>query len=193
MKLTNNSLKRPWSSQLEITFGCDNRCPMCYRQVLEKPKKQYDFMTPITANQITKKMYDAGWDGIRIEFAMRGEPLLNPNFLKIIKIFRHNLPHSHICTSTNGNHLTYDIARKYFKNGGNVFLVDCYNGNIEKRREYFEKGGFVVTDYYKDDFNPYSRNNVEKTKVICLMEDVRKVSNQKRTRILHKQLNSQEP
>ena len=183
--ITNNSLNRPWSTQMEMTFGCDNRCPMCYHQVLDKPMGEYNFMSLKTAQEISKKMEQAGWNGIRLEFAMRGEPLLNPHFNRIIHTFRKNLDKSHITVSTNGNNLNPQKAIEYFKAGGNVFVVDCYDGNIEERRQKYEKEGFRVTDYYKDDFNPYARNNINKTHVLCLMDDIKYNSNKKRTRILH--------
>lgn len=183
--ITNNSLNRPWSTQMEITYGCDNRCPMCYHQVLDKPIGEYDFMTVRTAEEIGKKMLKAGWNGLRLEFAMRGEALLNPDFIRIIKTFRKYMTKSHITTSTNGNHLTKEMAYNYFKAGGNVFLVDCYDGNINERRVKYRKYGCRVTEYYKDDFNPYARNNIKKTQVLCLMDDIKTNSNKKRTRVLH--------
>ncbi len=183
MKITNNSLKRPWSTQMEMTFGCDNRCPMCYHQVLDKPIGEYQFMTPKTAKEIATKMNNAGWNGIRIEFAMRGEPTLNPNFTKNIKIFHKYLDKSSITASTNGNKLTPELVKEYYKAGGNVLVVDCYDGNLPEREKYYKQHGFTVTNYYEDDFNPYARN--PKAKVITLMDDVKTNSKKKRTRILH--------
>ena len=62
--VANNSLNKPWSSQIELTYGCDNRCPMCYKQILEKPINEYDFMSLSTAKAISSKMKQSGWDNI---------------------------------------------------------------------------------------------------------------------------------
>ena len=176
--MSNNSLNKPWSSQIELTFGCDDRCPMCYSQVLSKPPKEYDFMSIHTANTISTKMRDSGWDNIRLEFAMRGEPTLNPNFHKIIRLFHKKLPHSQIMVTTNGNHSTPQFIKKFFNAGGNILMIDCYHKNIEKRRWELEECGFKVVDFYEDDFNPYHRHNPLKTHIVCLVDDI-KINNKK--------------
>ena len=180
--VSNNSLNRPWSTQMEMTFGCDNKCPFCYKQVLHKPKGEYDFMTPDTAYEISSKMKKAGWDGIRLEFAMRGEPFLNPYLYKNINIFRKNLPSSQILVTTNGNHLNPEKVVKFFKAGGNILLVDCYKNDIEKRKKIYKD--FTVYDYYDDDFNPYHRHNPKTTHAICLMENIALKNNEMKTRVL---------
>lgn len=180
--ISNNSLKRPWNTQIELTFGCDNRCPMCYKQVLDKPKDSFEFMKLSTARVISGKMRDAGWNGIRLEFAMRGEPLLNPYFFRIIKVFREAMPDSQIMVTTNGNHLTPDKVKQYFRAGGNIFLVDCYHNDLEERKVLFKD--FRVVDYYDDDFNPYYRNDVKRTHVVCLVDSIVKRTGESKTRVL---------
>jgi hypothetical protein len=140
-------------------------------------------MTSHTCKEIATKMKEAGWNGIRLEFAMRGEPTLNPNFIKNIHIFHKQLNKSSITTATNGNKLNPTLIKQYFKAGGNVLLVDCYNGNLPQREKEYKQQGFKVTNYYKDTFNPYQKN--PKAKVITLMDDIKTNSNKKKTRILH--------
>lgn len=180
--MRNNPIKRPWSTQIEMTFGCDNRCPFCYKQVLNKPREEYEFLTPKTAKEISIKMNKSGWDGLRIEFALRGEPLLDPYFFKNINIFHKYLPNSQILVTTNGNNLTPKKAIKFFKAGGNILVVDCYKNDLNKRKKIYNN--FKVYDYYEDDFNPWERHDPKNTHVIVLLDNLAKRNNEKKTRVI---------
>ena len=41
----------PINAHIEPTFGCNNKCDFCYKQVLEK--KEYEYMTIKTAKSIS--------------------------------------------------------------------------------------------------------------------------------------------
>lgn len=180
-----NDCERPWRIHLELTFGCDNRCPMCFKQVLHKEKGNYNYMNTNTAYNIATKLEKAGFDGVRIECALRGEPTLNPNFLKIIQILRSKLKKSQITVFTNGNHLNKDLIKKYFLAGGNILLVDCYTNNLQERLQKYKE--FNPINYYENSsFNPFHKNPPN-TKKIVLMDSIITQNKIKRTRQLHNQ------
>jgi len=89
---------------------------------------------------------------------MRGEPLLNPNFLEIVKILREHLPRSKIITTTNGDRLTPELAREYFKIGGNILLIDCYDKKIIKYYQlYSELNPQIVDEPGNKPYTPKTR------------------------------------
>lgn len=169
----------PWSIQIELHFGCNYRCDTCYKQVLNLKKSNFKEMTIPTAINIASKLKK--YEPFRIEFAMRGEPTLNSNWLQIIKIFRKYLKESSIMITTNGSGLNKKNISQFFKNGGNVILVDCYNNELEKRMEEWKQ--FKPLDYYNDDFNPYHRHKPS-TKKIVLMDNIMERSGEKKTRVI---------
>lgn len=175
-------LTKPWRISIEQTFGCDNRCPMCYKQVLNKPKGEYEYLTPNTALEISKKIKKANWDNLRIEFDLRGEPTLNPYLCQNIKIIRDNLPKSQLTLYTNGNTFNKQKAHSFFKNGGNIIIMDCYKNDLQQRKKEYSKD-FVVYDYYNGEFNPFLKHS-PKTKVICLMDNIMTRNGEKRTRLI---------
>lgn len=176
MKLT-----KPWDIQLELTFGCDNRCSFCFKQVNNKERNDYQYMSINTAHILAQKLQEVGWDNLKIEYTLRGEPTLNPNWIKITKIFRNLLPKSQITVYTNGNNLNPSKAKDFFKAGGNIILMDCYHNNFEKRMETYSS--FPIYDYYSNDFNPFYKHPPS-TKSICLVKDIAKYNSQKKTRII---------
>jgi radical SAM protein with 4Fe4S-binding SPASM domain len=136
-------------------------------------------MTISTAINIAQKLKK--YEPFRVEFAMRGEPTLNHNWLKIIQIFRTYLQESSIMITTNGSRLNKKNIHQFFKNGGNVILVDCYNKDLEKRKKEWKQ--FKPVDYYNDDFNPYHRHTPS-TKKVVLMDNIMKRNHDKKTRVI---------
>ena len=124
----------PFTVLIEPTEGCNLGCSFCgLRGMREKGTKPWKFMELKTARRIASEIAKAGWRS-KIVFAQHGEPTLNPDFLKIVRMFRDALPNSIFHIFTNG----YAINRaksseKYidelFDAGMNNIIVDCYTEN----------------------------------------------------------------
>ena len=134
--MENYRQQAPFTIQIEPTEGCNLGCSFCgLRGMREKGTKPWYFMTLETAEIIAKKIREANWKS-KIVFAMHGEPTLNPNLLKIIKIFRRELPNTLFYIISNG----YGIVRNedysikeyislLFDSGINHILLDNYSDN----------------------------------------------------------------
>ena len=172
-------LSKPWSVQIELHYGCNYRCDTCYKQVLNLKKSNFKEMSISTAINIARKLKK--FEPLRIEFAMRGEPTLNRNWLKIIQLFRTYLQKSSIMVTSNGSNLNPKNIQKFYNVGGNVLLVDCYKKDLSKRKKEWKQ--FKPLDYYTDDFNPYHRHP-PKTKALVLMDNIMERNHDKKTRII---------
>ena len=75
----------PFAIQIELTEGCNLFCKFCgIRGIRNKPHR-YKFMSLEYSKNIAKQIRKANWQS-RIEFAMHGEPTMNPRLLEIIKV-----------------------------------------------------------------------------------------------------------
>jgi hypothetical protein len=96
----------PNSVQVEATEGCNLRCGFCgIRGIRESGDRDnlsgpYRYMTPGTAGMIADDIVDAGWNP-RIEFAMHGEPTMNPDLPRLVSTFR-ELGRWPVLVTTNG-------------------------------------------------------------------------------------------
>ena len=123
----------PINAHIEPTFGCNNKCDFCYQIVLEK--KQYDYMTIETAESISKAFDNK----LRvIKFALRGEPLLNPELNQIVNILHKNNPDTVLLSYTNGKLLTHKKIEELFTNGLNYIYVNAYNNTFKEYRKKYE-------------------------------------------------------
>ena len=92
----------PFSIQVELNEGCNLGCSFCgLRGMREDGKKPWHPMTKETAERIVSEIKRVGWHS-RIIFSMHGEPTLNPNILRVIKMFRKQLPKAVMSIMTNG-------------------------------------------------------------------------------------------
>lgn len=131
-----NKQNKPQNAVIELTYGCNRRCKLCFRQVRHLKRGEYYFMNLGTAKKIADSL--KVFDPMRLQFDYRGEPLLNPNWKKIISLFRKTLPNSQIHLITNEDFLDIEIAKQFFKIGGNILSVDCYDGSFEERVNYYK-------------------------------------------------------
>ena len=126
--MTNHRQMNPYCVQVELTEGCNLRCSFCALNSIRGKENNFKFMTVETATAIADSMVRAGWNS-RIEFAMHGEPTMNPNMLQIIKIFRDRLPKSYILMESNGGGLlknTWGEISELFDNGLSTLALDEY-------------------------------------------------------------------
>jgi len=121
----------PFAIQIEMTEGCNLFCKFCgIRGIREKPGR-YKFMTIETAIKIAENIWYSGWNS-RIEFAMHGEPTMNPYFNEIIEAFYFILPNNQLMMLTNGVGLFKNpkkSVKRLFDSGLNVLGIDDYSHN----------------------------------------------------------------
>lgn len=121
----------PFAVQVELTEGCNLRCTFCgINGIREKKDMTWKFMSLATAERIAVQISSAGWNS-RIEFAMHGEPTLNPEAASIIKAFRSKLPKANLMMLSNGGGLVSAAVEKIsqlFAAGLNTLGLDEYKG-----------------------------------------------------------------
>lgn len=118
----------PFTIQIEPTEGCNRGCSFCgLRGMRKKGTEPLYFMKKETAERIATQIAEAGWNS-RLLFAMHGEPTLNKNLLKLIRIFRKYLPNTQFTLFTNGVGIidgTFSIED--LKSAGiNNLMIDLY-------------------------------------------------------------------
>jgi hypothetical protein len=105
-------------------------CSFCGIHGIRRKAGGYNFMTLETARDIAVSIKALGWNS-RIEFAMHGEPTMNPKLIEIIKVFRTHLPKNYLLLETNGRGII-DAPVDYveaLKNAGlNCLAIDEYHG-----------------------------------------------------------------
>ena len=123
----------PYAVQVEPTEGCNLRCVFCgLNGIRGKNVRETDkYMTVETATALAESMRKHKWNS-RIEFAMHGEPTLNPNLVDIVHVIRMNLPRASIMLTTNGVPLHKQglegQIRALFSAGLNFIALDNYAG-----------------------------------------------------------------
>lgn len=92
----------PYSIQIELNEGCNLGCKFCgLRGMREKGTQPWYRMKKETAERIIAEIKRVHWHS-RIIFSMHGEPTLNPNAVRIIKMFRKAFPKSVLSMMSNG-------------------------------------------------------------------------------------------
>jgi len=123
----------------------------------------------------------------RIEFALRGEPTINPKCIEIIKIFRENFPKSQLMITTNGDIIqkNFDMINNLFDNGLNTLLVDAYE-RYEWWKDQLSNLSFDFFDFYEDKPIVYGYVGYKEKRII-LMDSIIKKSRQTIIRRLNNQ------
>jgi len=186
-----NNTNEPYCFQIELTKGCNRNCEFCGIYSLKNKEKV--FMNIELAWLIVKNL--SCWiTKKRIEFAMHGEPLLNKDVCKIIKIFRGELLNSQLMLTTNGDVLINETKlklNKLFESGLNVLAIDCY-GNYEKRRKLFnENKPNNIKFFDSNEFNIYYYHSI-KTKCIVVFDSLPKLTKDMKKKIINCAGNSNE-
>lgn len=186
----------PFAVQIELAEGCNLRCTFCGLQgIREKAGGPYKCLSTGHARVIAMSMHNAGWTS-RVEFAMHGEPTMNPHFVEIVSIFRERLPNNQLMMTSNGGGLLRDpvgLTTALFEAGLNVLALDDYQtvkivpkirdkirpykyvGSTEPKMEF----SYIAQmyDYPKDglDITPH-RRWPKGTKVVIFVEDIEKAT-----------------
>lgn len=119
----------PYAVQVELTEGCNLFCNFCGLQGIRSgPNRDMKCLTPALAGRLAQMIAEAGWNS-RIEFAMHGEPTMNPDWLAIVETFRTALPKHNLMMLSNGGGLVAgDTEEKIGKalQSLNVLAIDAY-------------------------------------------------------------------
>jgi len=190
MKVRKYKQDPPNAIQIELTEGCQLACSFCGMQGIRnngangpknirgKNSKPYKYLKRgrafIIAHQIAYEIAYNLWNP-RIEFAMHGEPTLNPFCVKIVSIFREMLPRLPLMMTSNGGGFLKNTSSRIDKLmdvGLNVLLLDSY-GELKIVDKIVNKySGKYNIRFYPDDkkANPHIRRKVSE-KLIVVAED----------------------
>jgi len=159
----------PFAIQIELTEGCNLFCKFCgIRGIRNKPHR-YKFMSLEYSKNIAKQIRKANWQS-RIEFAMHGEPTMNPRLLEIIKVFRFYLPRNQLTILTNGVGLLLPTpnnkVKRLFSNGINIIGIDDYKNNPFSKKIKSEVKG----EEYPGCDSPHKKFSITTKKVIYIKD-----------------------
>jgi radical SAM protein with 4Fe4S-binding SPASM domain len=171
----------PFCVQLELVEGCTLACDFCGVQGMRDRPGAFKFMTKSTMMRIAsefKHLKSSGWNP-RFEFAMHGEPTVNPDVVTLIRIFRDAVgPKSSITMLSNATALVAapNKINDLLNAGLNVLALDDYEPNkfASKVVSKYAAGQFPVL-YYPQNSN-CSPHQVWKGKWIIVVEDITKAS-----------------
>lgn len=134
---TDSLLRSILTVEINTTELCNRTCVFCprhdpkvfpNRNLQMSPKGALVIATELAANNFRGKISLSGF----------GENLLNPDFPQIVQIFKHALPDATVECNTNGDRLTYELARDLFDVCGlDLLYINLYDG-IEQM-EHFDK------------------------------------------------------
>jgi radical SAM protein with 4Fe4S-binding SPASM domain len=107
----------PFAVQVELSEGCNLRCGFCGINGIRTKERTYKFMTSAY-----------GWTA-RVEFAMHGEPTMNPDAAEIVRIFRSLLPRASMLMLSNGGGIKGARGIEELMHAGlNTLALDEYEG-----------------------------------------------------------------
>ncbi len=181
----------PFTVKVELTEGCNLYCAFCgLRGIREQKVKNWKFLTVDLATVIARQIADLKWTS-RFEFAMHGEPSMNPLRNEIINVFRGFLPRNQLMMTSNGGGFTkLGSVADIFDAGLNILALDDYEGTnlCQKIRERLDEEGLpagtTVHEYPADPKgNPHRR--IHPRRMVTFIEDIAKA-----TKGTHSKLNN---
>lgn len=177
----------PFCVTPELTEGCNLYCNFCGLQGIRTQEvKNYKYMAPETMTSLMTQMRDLKWNS-RIEFAMRGEPTMHPDYAGMVGIVHEYRPQAHKLMLSNGGGLLRkpgpaENILALFRSGLNVLGLDDYRhasiiGKILEAIGEVESGtmhplGFMFYRYPADQRgNPHKRRPPG-TKMLVIIQDI---------------------
>ena len=172
---------------MELTEGCNLACSFCGIQQIRdngadgpswthgKNSKEYKFMTKETLYSIINTVKNSNWNP-RFEFAMHGEPTMQPEYKEFIHIVRTSLPKASIMMTSNGGGLLGDVNTKVnelMEAGLNILFLDNYERIriVDKIKEKYN-GPYQVIEYPQNpEGNPHKRKKPHE-KIIVVGADL---------------------
>jgi len=185
-------LTTPWTILVEMTLGCNRLCPFCGMCGIQaKPGGPYQFMTLETADALAEQCASFV-PTRRYEFAMRGEPTMNPKYLEILSVFRNRLPKAQIMVTTNGvrmrNGKMEKTLRAMFAAGVDFILLDTYEPERHELRQavFSLPADIRVIGFYSDEDcpNPYYNHGRKVRDTVFVLDDLSIMSGTKVQKVL---------
>lgn len=190
-------LTRPWSVQIELAEGCSRICPFCGINGIREKPGNYNFMTIETADTLAKQCARFCPES-RYEFAMHGEPTMNPHYLEMFGIFRTHLPNAQLQLTTNGvkfrksvDHMRVRVE-EIFDFGIDFIILDTYWPERDTLRKYafqLKDEGYDVVDFYEElvpnGESPWYNHHRKWQNRIVLMDDLLKRDGEVRSRVIY--------
>ena len=170
----------PFCVQVELVEGCSLHCSVCgIKGIRAKAGGPYKFMTMKTAEAIASSMAKLKWHA-RGEFAVHGEPSLNPQMCQIVAIFRKHLPRNQLMMTSNGTGFVakpVDSVHAVMRAGLNILALDDYRGatmvpRIVKALAGPGKFEYALAAYPEDglEFSPHRRGPVTEHRVVTIAD-----------------------
>lgn len=164
----------PWSVQVELTAGCNLRCEYCYINTMPWKRDFYEFMTPKQARIAAEQIAELK-PKLRIEFAMRGEPSMNPDVVECVEQFRKGAPNCQLQMTSNGVVFLQDdgvLIDDLFDAGLNILLLDCYQPYGDKLIRHVNDLNIDV-EYHMygdagDKFSPWNFHGVDQYHIVYM-------------------------
>jgi radical SAM protein with 4Fe4S-binding SPASM domain len=173
---------------MELTEGCNRFCTFCgIRSIRTRAGEDLKFLSLEMAGKIAGGLAALA-PNARLEFAMHGEPTLNPNHERILAGFHKVLPNAQIQLTTNGKLLLRDIVDgtgRLFRAGVNLLVVDTYDTEREalrKAAQLLPAAGIKVFDFFEDEAcpSPWGNHRGKVQRTVVLMDDLARRSGEKR-------------
>lgn len=175
----------PYTVKVELTEGCNLRCPFCGLQGIRKEgERNFKFASAAVVGSLFRQMKELGWNA-RIEFTMHGEPTMHPEAYHRVALARGaGLKNQLMMTSNGGGLLAKPgpVARikELFDAGLNILALDDYEhaNIIAKIRPHKEAlAEFCEVYEYPEDprGNPHRRHRPG-YRMISIMADPRKAA-----------------
>ncbi len=126
----------PFSISIEPTTSCNLRCPQC-------PSGLRSFTRPIgmlNINEFEKQIQQFKKHIISIMFYFQGEPFLNPDFLRMVRLAS-NLKIFTV-TSTNAHYITDVVAKEIVESGLNKLIISI-DGSTQATYQDYRVGGNI--------------------------------------------------
>lgn len=175
----------PNAIQVELTEGCSMYCTFCGIRGIRAGRGEFKFMELADASYLAKRIAYSGWTS-RIEFGMRGEPSMNPHFIKIIEEFRRILPaHQLMMTSNGSGFIKPGNILKVFDAGLDILALDDYkDGVVSKIMQKNNCDWFAPVYHYPEDprGNPHK---LVKEKFITIIQDISDASKGTHAKLLN--------
>jgi radical SAM protein with 4Fe4S-binding SPASM domain len=124
----------PFALSIEPTTSCNLRCPQC-PSGLRQFTRPIGMLDPVFFNsfiiQVKKHIHS-------LTFYFQGEPYLNPEFLKMVKVASDNKIYT--LTSTNAHYLTDELSKQTILSGLDEIIISI-DGTTQEVYEKYRVGG----------------------------------------------------
>lgn len=124
----------PFALSVEPTTSCNLRCPQC-PSGLRQFTRATGMLEPQLFTQIVQQVKRHVHS---LTFYFQGEPYLNPDFLKMVRIASDNRLYT--ITSTNAHYLTDDMSKQTIESGLDELIISI-DGTTQQTYEQYRVGG----------------------------------------------------